>query len=69
VEFPIYLHSIRVFLAHILKQHPKLKVTCIVRAENHGVAMERVKEALGNAGYWEDSYASSIHARKINQFF
>eukprot|EP00026_Physarum_polycephalum_P000465 Phypoly_transcript_00466.p1 GENE.Phypoly_transcript_00466~~Phypoly_transcript_00466.p1 ORF type:complete len:1508 (+),score=196.62 Phypoly_transcript_00466:129-4526(+) len=52
----------RVFLAYVLKNRPDIKVTCIVRAENRTVAMERVRDALEKARYWRDSYANNIIA-------
>lgn len=55
-----YIFKNRVFLATVLKSQPNIKVTCIVRAVDTSSAFTRIKNALEEAGYWNDSYASSI---------
>eukprot|EP00026_Physarum_polycephalum_P000035 Phypoly_transcript_00035.p1 GENE.Phypoly_transcript_00035~~Phypoly_transcript_00035.p1 ORF type:complete len:2948 (+),score=330.54 Phypoly_transcript_00035:176-8845(+) len=52
----------RLFLAHAISHVPQLKVTCIVRAENHALAMERIKKAMEEAKCWKDTYENNIVA-------
>ena len=52
----------RFFLCELLKQKPKLKVHCVVRADTVEHGRERIRAALRQAEIWDESFAPRVKA-------